>query len=168
MGTSFRRNDFWDRLAGHLWLVLLMAALKIIYQAKLTLAPPPPPPKKDLTFTAPKAGLYLGTRLLLVPAITKLGRKLDQNSSLKIVQGCNRKQNRSSLKRKFKMADWAMAFFTYTIPEYQMVWNGADLFHLLNVWSKNTQHSLDDATCWVYSLYNINQLANGVIVPVMV
>ena len=38
MGTSFRRNDFWDRLAGHLWLVLLMAALKIIYQAKLTLA----------------------------------------------------------------------------------------------------------------------------------
>ena len=38
MGTSFRRNDFWNRLAGHLWLVLLMAALKIIYQAKLTLA----------------------------------------------------------------------------------------------------------------------------------
>ena len=59
---------------------------------------------KDPIFTAPKAGLYLGTRLLLLPAITKLGRKLDQNSSPKKVPGCNRKQHRSSLKRKFKMA----------------------------------------------------------------
>ena len=64
---------------------------------------------KDSIFTAPKAGLYLGTRLLLLPAITKLGRKLDQNSSPKKVPGCNRKQNRSSLKRKFKMAKWARA-----------------------------------------------------------
>ena len=56
-----------------------------------------------------------------------------------------------------------MSFFRDTIPEDQMVWHGADLFHLLNVWRKNTQHTLDDATCWVYLLYNINQLANGVI-----
>ena len=59
---------------------------------------------KDPIFTAPKAGLYLGTRLLLLSAITKLGRKLDQNSSPKRVPRCNRKQHRSSLKRKFKMA----------------------------------------------------------------
>ena len=47
-----------------------------------------------------------------------------------------------------------------------MVWNGADLFLLLNSWRKNTQQIIDDATCWVYSLYNINHLENGVIVPV--
>ena len=31
--------------------------------------------RKDPIFTVPKAGLYLGTRLLLLPSITKLGRK---------------------------------------------------------------------------------------------
>ena len=57
----------------------------------------------------------------------------------------------------------------YTIPEDQMVWNGADLFHLLNVWRKKTQNIIDDATCWVHLLYNINQIANGgIIVPDMV
>ena len=61
-----------------------------------------------------------------------------------------------------------MSFFRANIPEDQMVWHGADLFHLLNVWRKNTQHTLDDATCWVYLLYNINQLANGVILADMV
>lgn len=40
-------------------------------------------------------------------------------------------------------------FLRDTIPEDQMVWNGADLFHLLNVWRKNTQPILDDATFWV-------------------
>ena len=50
-----------------------------------------------------------------------------------------------------------------------MVWNGADLFHLLKVWRENTQNIIDDATCWVHLLYNIDQIANGgVIVPDMV
>lgn len=66
------------------------------------------------------------------------------------------------------MANWAMAFFRDTIPEDQMVWNGTDLFHVVNVWRKNTQNTLDDTACWVYLLYSINQLANGVTVPVMV
>ena len=115
VGTSFRRNDFRNRLAGQASLMIgfVNGCLENHLPSKTNVCPP-----KRSHFHCTQS-LYLfsiqflmwgirdrvGTPLLLLLAITQLGRKLDQNSSPKTVPGCKRKQNRPSLKRKFKMAN---------------------------------------------------------------